>query len=60
MSQVIRNLVSNALKFTPLGGNVTMRAYFIKNIEDGDEVDSLDKGGRGVVPPNKSLFRYVN
>ncbi len=54
ISSVIRNLISNALKFTAKGGKITMESF----LNDGEWVFQITDSGIGISPENqKKLFR---
>jgi len=50
IQQVLRNLVSNALRFTPAGGQVTITA---RSGEDGRVIIKVSDTGCGIAPENQ-------
>ncbi|KAI0134435.1 hypothetical protein BJ170DRAFT_200097 [Xylariales sp. AK1849] len=55
--QVIINLVSNSLKFTPAGGKVSVRIRCVGEVEQGMDESRTSSFSRGSVRPGRSRHR---
>ena len=58
LDQVLSNLVENALRFTPEGGRIVVRAFREGGDEGGDNVVSVGDSGPGI--PEKDLERVFD
>jgi len=57
LGQVVRNLIDNALTFSPKGGEVRLRVRQGKGDDAGMAVLTVDDDGKGIPPDNlESIF----
>ncbi len=54
--QIVNNLTSNAIKFTPSGGTIVISASIIKNIENNTLIISVKDNGLGIDEEDKKII----